>query len=101
VQDYAIRVVLATHPNHAEATELVQALRAHRGVTARVQAVLSAPRIRALFAGSLSPRRSKTCAPRLCRAASSHPARFEGEAEGVDEDKILEEILKKLPSPKA
>src|SRR5687767_7154384 len=49
VQDYAIRVVLATHPAHAEATELVKRF-VRTGASPRgVQSILLGAKIRALF----------------------------------------------------
>jgi MoxR-like ATPase len=101
VQDFAIRVVLATHPSHAEATELVKRF-VRTGASPRgVQSVLLAAKIRALFAGrfaaSLDDVRASTLPALRHRILRS----FEGEAEGVAEDTILQEILKKLPESKA
>jgi len=101
VQDFAIRVVLATHPGNAEATELVKRF-VRTGASPRgVQAVLLAAKIRALFSGrfaaSLDDVRQSTLPALRHRILRS----FEGEAEGVAEDTILQEILKKLPESKA
>jgi MoxR-like ATPase len=101
VQDFAIRVVLATHPGNAEATELVKRF-VRTGASPRgVQSVLLAAKIRALFAGrfaaSLDDVRQSTLPALRHRILRS----FEGEAEGVAEDTILQEILKKLPESKA
>jgi MoxR-like ATPase len=101
VQDFAIRVVLATHPGNAEATELVKRF-VRTGASPRgVQAVLLAAKIRALFSGrfaaSLDDVRQSTLPALRHRILRS----FEGEAEGVAEDTILQEVLKKLPESKA
>jgi MoxR-like ATPase len=100
VQDYAIRVVLATHPDHAEATELVKRF-VRTGASPRgVQAVLLGAKIRALFAGRFAASIDDVRATALPALRHRILRSFEGEAEGIDEDKILEEILKKLPESK-
>jgi MoxR-like ATPase len=101
VQDYAIRVVLATHPAHAEATELVKRF-VRTGASPRgVQAVLLGAKIRALFAGRFAASIEDVRTTALPALRHRILRSFEGEAEGVAEDKILEEILKKLPESKA
>ena len=101
VQDYAIRVVLATHPHHAEATELVKRF-VRTGASPRgVQSVLLGAKIRALFAGRFAASIDDVRTTALPALRHRILRSFEGEAEGVAEDKILEEILKKLPESKA
>jgi MoxR-like ATPase len=100
VQDYAIRVVLATHPSGAEATELVKRF-VRTGASPRgVQAILLAAKIRALFGGRFAASLDDVRASVLPALRHRILRSFEGEAEGVAEDKILEEILKKLPDSK-
>jgi MoxR-like ATPase len=101
VQDYAIRVVLATHPNQAEATELVKRF-VRTGASPRgVQAVLLGAKIRALFAGRFAASIEDVRHSALPALRHRILRSFEGEAENVAEDQILEEILKKLPESKA
>jgi len=101
VQDYAIRVVLATHPGNAEATELVKRF-VRTGASPRgVQAVLLAAKIRALFAGRFAASLEDVQTAVLPALRHRILRSFEGEAEGVAEDTILQEILKKLPESKA
>jgi MoxR-like ATPase len=100
VQDYAIRVVLATHPDHAEATELVKRF-VRTGASPRgVQAVLLGAKIRALFGGRFAASMDDVRATALPALRHRILRSFEGEAEGVEEDTILDEILKKLPDSK-
>jgi MoxR-like ATPase len=100
VQDYAIRVVLATHPGNAEATELVKRF-VRTGASPRgVQSVLLGAKIRALFAGRFAASIDDVRATALPALRHRILRSFEGEAEGVAEDKILDEILKKLPESK-
>jgi MoxR-like ATPase len=100
VQDYAIRVVLATHPNHPEATELVKRF-VRTGASPRgVQAVLLGAKIRALFGGRFAVSVDDVKATALPALRHRILRSFEGEAEGVAEDRVLDEILKKLPESK-
>ncbi len=101
VQDYAIRMVLATHPGNAEATDLVKRF-VRTGASPRgVQAILLGAKIRALFAGRFAASLDDVRATALPALRHRILRSFEGEAEGVAEDKILDEILKKLPESKA
>jgi len=100
VQDYAIRVVLATHPEHAEATELVKRF-VRTGASPRgVQSILLGAKIRALFAGRFAASIDDVRVTTLPALRHRILRSFEGEAEGVEEDTILDEILKKLPESK-
>lgn len=100
VQDYAIRTVLATHPGNAEATELVKRF-VRTGASPRgVQAVLLGSKIRALFSGRFAASIDDVRATAIPALRHRILRSFEGEAEGVAEDKILDEILKKLPESK-
>jgi MoxR-like ATPase len=100
VQDYAIRVVLATHPSNGEATELVKRF-VRTGASPRgVQAILLGAKIRALFGGRFAASLDDVRATVVPALRHRILRSFEGEAEGVAEDKILEELLKKLPDSK-
>src|SRR5688572_4987110 len=100
VQDYAIRVVLATHPQNAEATDLVKRF-VRTGASPRgVQAVLLGAKIRALFSGRFAASIDDVRATALPALRHRILRSFEGEAEGIAEDKIIDEILKKLPDSK-
>jgi MoxR-like ATPase len=100
VQDYAIRVVLATHPENAEATDLVKRF-VRTGASPRgVQAVLLGAKIRALFSGRFAASIDDVRATALPALRHRILRSFEGEAEGIAEDRIIDEILKKLPDSK-
>ena len=101
VQDYAIRVLQATHPNGADATEKVRRF-VRTGASPRgAQAMLLAAKIRALFEGryAASIDDVKASAPPALRHRLL--LSFEGEAEGVKSDDAIQEILKELPEAKA
>ena len=101
VQDYAIRVLQATHPKGDEAPELVKRY-VRTGASPRgVQAMLLAAKIGALFDGRFAASIDDV------RAAAAPALRhrillgFEGEAEGIAPDAIIAEILKRLSPGKA
>jgi MoxR-like ATPase len=101
VQDYAIRVLQATHPRAEEATPLVNRY-VRTGASPRgVQAMLLAAKIGALFAGRFAASIDdvKAAAPPALRHRIL--LSFEGEAEGVRPDTILAEILERLQAAKA
>jgi len=101
VQDYAIRVLQATHPNGEEATALVKRY-VRTGASPRgVQAILLAAKIGALFAGRFAASIDdvKAAAPPALRHRLLMS--FEGEAEGIRPDTIIAEVLKTLAPSKA
>lgn len=94
VQDYAVRVVLATHPGNPEATPLSSKFMRYGASPRGLQAVVLTAKIRALLEGryavSIDDIRH-VAAPALRHRMILN---FEGEAEGVRPDTIIEEILK-------
>ncbi|HEV8550716.1 MAG TPA: MoxR family ATPase [Polyangiaceae bacterium] len=100
VQDYAIRVLQATHPSGAEATALVKRY-VRTGASPRgVQAILLAAKIFALFAGRFAASIDdvKAAAPPALRHRLLMS--FEGEAEGIRPDAIIAEVLTTLAPAK-
>jgi MoxR-like ATPase len=94
IQDYAVRVVLATHPENPEATPLSKQFMRYGASPRGLQAIILAAKIRALLEG-----RYAVAIDDIRHVAS--PAlrhrmilNFEGEAEGVKADTIIAEILK-------
>jgi MoxR-like ATPase len=101
VQDYAIRVLQATHPNGEEAPALVKRYVRTGGSPRGVQAMLLAAKIGALFAGRFAASIDdvKAAAPPALRHRLL--LSFEGEAEGIRPDAIIGEILTTLGPSKA
>jgi MoxR-like ATPase len=100
VQDYAVRLLQATHPDGVDAPDLAKRFVRYGSSPRGAQAVLLAAKIRALFdgrfAGSVDDVR-----------ASVHPAlrhrillNFEGEAEGIKVDQVIDAIVKAVPESK-
>ncbi len=100
VQDYAIRVLMATHPNGEEAPELVKRF-VRTGASPRgAQAMLLGAKVRALFDGRFAASIDDVKATALAALRHRVLLSFEGEAEGVASDRVISEILKKLPGSK-
>jgi MoxR-like ATPase len=101
VQDYVVRVLQATHPDGPDAPELARRFVRYGSSPRGAQAVLLAAKIRALFDGRFAASVDDV-------RAALHPAlrhrvllNFEGEAEGVKTDQVIDAILKAIPEGKA
>jgi len=94
IQDYAVRVVLATHPENPESTPMSKQFMRYGASPRGLQAVILAAKIRALLEGryavSIDDIRH-VAAPALRHRMIMN---FEGEAEGIRTDAIIAEILK-------
>jgi MoxR-like ATPase len=101
VQDYAIRVLQATHPDGPDAPDVAKRFVRYGGSPRGGQALLLAAKIRALmderFAASVDDVRL------VAHAALRHRVllNFEGEAEGIKADQVIDAIVKALPEGKA
>jgi MoxR-like ATPase len=93
IQDYAVRVVLATHPENPEATPRSKQFMRYGASPRGLQAIILAAKIRALLEGryAVAIDDIKHVAPPALRHRLI--LNFEGEAEGVKADTIIEEIL--------
>jgi MoxR-like ATPase len=94
VQDYAVRVLQATHPDSAEAPDLAKRFVRYGGSPRGAQALLLAAKIRALFEGRFAA--SIDDIRGVVHPALRHRIllNFEGEAEGVKTDQVIDAILK-------
>jgi MoxR-like ATPase len=96
VRDYAIRLVMATHPDKPGATDLVRRY-VRIGASPRgAQALILAARVRAIFDGrpAASTRDVRDAALPALRHRMIRT--FEGEAESVTTDRILGEVLERV-----
>ncbi len=100
VQDYAIRLLQATHPSERGTPEIVKQYVRFGASPRAAQAMLLGGKVRALF-DRKDPRGhvSKEDIAATCKPAMRHRIilNFEGEAEGVSPDQILEEIIDSVP----
>ncbi|HKQ69419.1 MAG TPA: MoxR family ATPase [Polyangiaceae bacterium] len=101
VQDFVIRVLQATHPEGEGAPELTKRFVRFGASPRGAQSVLLAAKIRALFEGRFAA--SIDDVRHVCFPALRHRVllNFEGEAEGVKTDQVIEQILAETPEAKA
>jgi MoxR-like ATPase len=101
VQDYAVRLLQASHPDGPDAPEKVRRYVATGASPRGAQALLLASKIRSVLEGRFAP--SIEDVKRSAKPALRHRIllNFEGEAEGVKSDDCIEEILGELPEAKA
>jgi MoxR-like ATPase len=96
IQDYAVRVIEATHPARSALAEVKRVVR--YGSSPRgAQAVILAAKIRAVSEGRLVPSLDdvrRSLAPALRHRVLLN---FEGEADGVTTDQLLADIVAQLP----
>jgi MoxR-like ATPase len=101
VQDYAVRLLLATHPGGADAPESVKRYVRTGGSPRGAQAMLLAAKIRALLDGRFAASIDDVKVSALPALRHRVLLNFEGEAEGVKTDGVISEIVAKLPESKA
>ena len=101
VQDYAIRLLQACPPDGDEAPDMVRRFVRFGPSPRGAQATLLAAKIRALFEGRFAASTDDVKAVALPALRHRVLLNFEGEAEGVRPDQVLEHIIKKLPESKA
>jgi len=97
VQDYAVRLLEATHRDRSSATDLVKRYVRFGASPRGAQACLLAAKVRALFDGRFHV--SAEDIRNACKPALRHRIifNFEGEAEGITSDHVLDEILVTIP----
>jgi MoxR-like ATPase len=101
VQDYAIRVVQGTHPDGPDAPEICKRFVRFGASPRGAQSVLLAAKIRALFEGRFAASIDDVRAVALPALRHRVLLNFEGEAEGMKTDQVVDAIIKALPETKA
>jgi MoxR-like ATPase len=101
VQDYAIRVLQAAHPDGPDAPDLAKRFVRFGPSPRGAQSVLLAAKIRALFEGRFAASIDDVRASALPALRHRVLLNFEGEAEGVKTDQVILAILKSIPETKA
>ena len=94
VQAHAIHLVLATHPENAEASPLAKRFVRYGASPRGVQALILAAKIYALLDGRYHVSRQDISRAALPALRHRIILNFEGEAEGATSESVLEEILK-------
>jgi MoxR-like ATPase len=100
VQDYAVRLLQATHPTGDDALDQVKQFVRFGASPRGAQALLLAAKIRALFEGRFAASLDDVRAVALPSLRHRVLLNFEGEAEGIKTDDLLKDIMKKLPDTK-
>ena len=97
IQDYALRILQATHPDSADAPDITKQYVRYGSSPRGAQAMLLSAKVRALMDG----RYNVSCQDIRDSATPALRHRiilnFEGEAEGVRTDQILEAIIDAVP----
>ncbi|MEJ7734907.1 MAG: MoxR family ATPase [Polyangiaceae bacterium] len=100
VQDFAVRLVMATHPDQKDSGDSVKRFVKFGASPRGAQAILLAAKIRALFDGRFAASIDDVRAVALPALRHRVLLNFEGEAEGVKTDTLVQEILEGLPESK-
>jgi len=98
VEDYAVRLVLATHPGSEFATEMTNRYVRYGGSPRGAQALVFFAKVRALLDGRYNAAFSDVASAALPCLRHRLILNFEGEAEGLTTDSVIEDILEKLPT---
>jgi len=97
VQDYAIRLVLGTHPRGEFASEMVSEYVRFGASPRGVQAVVLAGKVRAMLDGRYHVSYDDVAAAYLPAMRHRVLLNFEGQAEGIGNDDILDSVLTHVP----
>ena len=97
VTKYAVRILMSTHPDAPEATPLVKRFVRYGSSPRGAQAMILGAKITALLDGRLNAAFDDIRAMALPALPHRLILNFEGEAEGITTDRILEEIVKSVP----
>lgn len=98
VQDYAIRLVLATHPEGEFAIEMTKRFVRYGSSPRGVQALVLAGKVRAMLDERYHVSFSDISDSILPALRHRILLNFEGQAEGIQSDHILKEVLKGTPT---
>jgi MoxR-like ATPase len=96
VQAYAIRMVMATHPASAHATELAKRYVRYGASPRGAQALILGGKIRAILDERYNVSHDDVRAMAHQSLRHRMILNFEGEAEGITTDEILDDIIKRL-----
>jgi MoxR-like ATPase len=101
VQDYAVRLVLATHPDASEAHPMTRRYVRYGASPRGAQALVLGGKIRALLDNRVHVSTSDIRTVAMAVLRHRVLLNFEGEAERIDPDSILEQILLDTPGSDA
>jgi len=99
IQEYAIRLTLATHPESEQATELTRRFVRFGSSPRGTQALILGAKVSALVNDRLYVATEDIRAVAVNALRHRLLLNFDAEAERVDTDSILEDILRRMPAP--
>jgi MoxR-like ATPase len=99
IQEYAIRLTLATHPESEKATELTRRFVRFGSSPRGTQALILGAKVNALVNDRLYVAAEDIRAVAINALRHRLLLNFDAEAERVDTDSILEDILRRMPVP--
>jgi MoxR-like ATPase len=99
IQEYAIRLTLATHPESEQATELTRRFVRFGSSPRGTQALILGAKVSALVHDRLYVATEDIRAVAINALRHRLLLNFDAEAEHVDTDSILEDILRRMPAP--
>lgn len=96
VQDYAVRVVQATHPDHADSPKVTRQYVRYGSSPRGAQSLILSAKVKALMDGRFNV--AVDDLKQVIKPALRHRVllNFEGEAEGVSTDDVLDDIMKSV-----
>jgi MoxR-like ATPase len=97
VKDYAIRLVLATHPQAPQASDMVRRYLRYGSSPRGVQSLVLAGKVRALFDGRFNVSFDDIRSVAVPCLRHRLILNFEGEAEGIEGADLLNDIVEHLP----
>ncbi len=98
VKDYAVRLVMATHPKGEFSTEVVNRYVRYGASPRGAQVLVMGSKIRALLAGRYNVAFEDIAATALAGLRHRIILNFEAEAEGIAADQVLGDVLKRVPN---
>ncbi len=101
VKDYAVRLVLATHPQSEHATEIVKRYVRYGASPRGAQVLVMGGKVRALLKGRYNVAFEDIQAVALPGLRHRVILNFEGEAEGISTDQLVEDVLVRVPKAAA
>lgn len=96
IQDYLIKAVRNTHPENEDSPEMVKKYVRNGASPRAAQTILAGSRVRALLKGRYHVAREDINALAVPAMRHRLVLSFEGEADGVKPDQIIEDVLSKL-----
>jgi MoxR-like ATPase len=97
VKEYVTQVVLATRPEHPGASEMVRRFVRYGSSPRGAQALVLSGKVQALMDGRFNVSFEDVRAVALASLRHRLILSFEGEAEGIDPDQVLEDVLARVP----